>query len=273
MNDSLRRVAVETARSFLFVPGNRPDRFAKADASGADVTILDLEDAVAPGEKEAARRDVVDWAISHHRCVVRVNGVGTPWMADELRALYGSGVPVMLPKAESTEHVRRAHDQSGGSPIVGLVETPLGVVSAQALAASGAVVRLALGNVDLAVALGVDPASQAALSYARASLVLASAVAGLPSPVDGVSTRLDDAAVLAGDVAHGRELGFGGKLCVHPRQVATVNEAMGPSAEEIEWAHQVLSHAEGGAVAIDGAMVDAPVVSRARQILARVTTA
>lgn len=270
MGESPRRVALETARSFLFVPGNRPDRFAKADGSGADVVVLDLEDAVPPADKEASRRAVVDWATTHDRSLVRVNGVGTHWMADELRELRGSGVPVMLPKAESVDDLRRAQDLVDGAPIVALVETPLGVVSALALAASEAVTRLALGNMDLAAALGVDPASHAALAHARGSIVLASAVACLAAPVDGVSTRLDDDAVLAEEVAHGREMGFGGKLCIHPRQVATVNAAMCPSPEEVEWAQRILSHAQEGVGVVDGAMVDAPVVSRARQILARI---
>lgn len=269
MTESSRRAAVEMARSLLFVPGSRPDRFEKAEASGADIVILDLEDAVAPSDKKTARRAAVAWAVNHDRCLVRVNGVGTQWLADELRALRGSGVAVMLPKAESVDDVRRAHDESGGSPIVSLVETPLGVVSALALAASGVVTRLALGNVDLAVALGVDPASQPALHHARASLVLASAVAGIAAPVDGVTTRLRDDAVLVDEVAHGRELGFGGKLCIHPRQVAAVNAAMSPSAGEIDWARQVVSQAREGVVVVDGAMVDAPVVARARQILMR----
>ena len=269
MSESARRVRVETARSFLFVPGDRPDRFAKARASGADITILDLEDAVAPGAKEASRGAVVHWAGTHDDCIVRVNGVGTPWIAGELSALRGSGVPVMLPKAQGADDVRRVADELAGSPVVGLVETPRGVATAQALAGSGVVARLALGNVDLATALGVDPASQAALSFARGSLVLASAVGGLPAPVDGVSTRLADQRALANDAAQGRELGFGAKLCIHPGQVATVNDTMRPSAEEVAWAQHVLAHAQEGVVAIDGAMVDAPVVARARQVIAR----
>ena len=269
MSDSVRRVRVETARSFLFVPGDRPDRFAKAQASGADVTILDLEDAVTSDAKEASRGAVVRWAVTHDDCIVRVNGVGTPWIAGELRALRGSGVPVMLPKAQSVDDVRRVADELAGSPVVGLVETPRGVATAQALAVSGVVVRLALGNVDLASALGVDPGSQAALSYARAGLVLASAVGGLPAPVDGVSTRLADQLALENDAAHGRELGFGAKLCIHPGQVGIVNATMGPSAEEVAWAQRVLARAQDGVVAIDGAMVDAPVVARARQVIAR----
>ena len=170
MSESSRRAGVENARSFLFVPGNRPERFAKAHASGADVTILDLEDAVAPIHKEASRGPVVEWAVAHDDCMVRVNGSGTPWIMSELRALRGRGVPVMLPKAENVDQLSQVADELAGSPVVGLVETPRGVATAHALAASGMVARLALGNVDLAAALGVDPASHAALSYARGGL-------------------------------------------------------------------------------------------------------
>jgi citrate lyase subunit beta / citryl-CoA lyase len=262
-------VTPETARSFLFVPGSRPDRFAKANDSEADIIILDLEDAVAPRDKEEARREVIDWATTHPRCLVRVNGVGTPWIDADLKALRGTGVPLMLPKTESLGDLRHTQDKAVGSPIVALVETPLGVLAASALASSGLTVRLALGNVDLATALGVDPSSHSAFLHVRGSLVVASAAAGLASPVDGVTTQLDDEGILADDVAHARELGFGAKLCIHPRQVGVVNAAMSPSPEEVDWAKQVLSHPEGGVVVVDGAMVDPPVVERARRIIER----
>ena len=120
MSESSRRAGVENARSFLFVPGNRPERFAKAHASGADVTILDLEDAVAPIHKEASRGPVVEWAVAHDDCMVRVNGFGTPWIMSELRALRGRGVPVMLPKAENVDQFEpgggRARRLAGRGP-------------------------------------------------------------------------------------------------------------------------------------------------------------
>ena len=170
MNARTRRGAVEWARSFLFVPGNRPDRFAKARDSGADITILDLEDAVPSGEKQDARASVLDWAIAHEGCVVRINALGTPWSADELRALNGSGVPVMVPKLETVEDLRHVAEKLSGSPVIGLVETPRGVLAAQALAESGILTRLAFGNVDFAAVLGVDPDSQAALALGAGDL-------------------------------------------------------------------------------------------------------
>ncbi|MGZ8726391.1 MAG: HpcH/HpaI aldolase/citrate lyase family protein, partial [Aeromicrobium sp.] len=212
------------------------------------------------------------WATTHPRCLVRVNGVDTPWIDADLKALRGTGVPLMLPKTETLDDLRHTQDKADGSPIVALVETPLGVLAASTLASSGLTVRLALGNVDLATVLGVDPASQSAFLHVRGSLVVASAAAGVASPVDGVTTQLDDEQTLADDVAHARELGFGAKLCIHPRQVGVVNAAMSPSPEEVDWAKQVLSHPEGGVVVVDGAMVDPPVVERARRIIARSST-
>jgi len=154
--------------------------------------------------------------------------------------------------------------------VVGLVETPRGLLAAHALARSGAVARLALGNVDLALALGVDPASRAALAPARWSLVVASAAEGLPPPVDGVTTVLDDQALLESDVSYARELGFAARLCIHPRQVVPTNAAMSPSAEERAWAERVLAHGRLGVGVVDGAMVDPPVIERARRIRAQV---
>ncbi len=136
------------------MPGNRPDRFAKAAAAGADLVVLDLEDAVPPAEKEAARRAAAGWAREHDRCVVRVNGLSTPWAADDLGALRASGVSVMVPKSEDAEGLQRVHDLTAGSPLIALVETPRGVRDAHVIADSEVVTRLALGNVDLAACLG-----------------------------------------------------------------------------------------------------------------------
>jgi citrate lyase subunit beta/citryl-CoA lyase len=238
------------------------------------MVILDLEDAVAPANKESSLRSVVAWAGAHERCMVRLNGVDTPWSDREVSALRGTGIAVMLPKAERVDDASRLADALADSAVVGLVETPRGVMGVEELARSGALARLALGNVDLALGLGVDPASRAALAPARWSLVMASAAEGLPAPIDGVTTVLDDPALLAGDIGHARELGFGGRLCIHPRQVAPTNIAMSPSAEEVAWARRVLlSGVERGTEeavrVVDGSMVDAPVVDRARRLLAR----
>jgi citrate lyase subunit beta/citryl-CoA lyase len=262
---------VEAARSLLFVPASRPDRFERARDSGTDLVILDLEDAVPPEGKVAALENVQRWlARDAAATVVRVNGVGSAWHAAELDALAGLAVAVMVPKAESAQEIAALIAAMPGSPVIALVETPRGVLDADSIAGVAGVTRLALGNVDLAAALGVNPASRTALWRARSELVLASAAHGIAGPVDGVTTALDDADRLNADVRHAVALGFTAKLCIHPRQVAVVNAGWQPTAADAEWARRVLTAEGQGAVAVDGEMVDGPVLLRARMILGRI---
>lgn len=258
-----------SARSLLFVPGDRPERFDKAAATGADVVIIDLEDAVAPESKPAALAHALTWIRAGHQAVVRINGFGTPWHAHEVAAVARTEAAVMVPKAQSADEL--AHLQrTVGDRVIALIETARGIRDVDAVAGAPGVVRLALGNVDLSAELGLDPASHPALAYARGRLVVASAAAGLVPPIDGVTTSLDSAEVLAADLAVTRELGFEGKLCIHPRQVAPVNEALRPNEKELAWARRVLAAADAAGVSVvDGAMVDGPVVARATQLLAR----
>lgn len=259
-----------TAVTWLFVPGARPERFAKAAAAGADVVVLDLEDAVAPEAKDTARAAVADWlARADVPCAVRVNATA-PLLDADLAALDGSAPRlVMLPKSEDPSLVadvvaRLPRD----SRVVALVETARGVLAAPAVAAVPGVERLAFGSFDLAAELGVDPDHAPAMATARGALVLASAAAGLPAPVDGVTGAVDDAGRLAADVAASRALGFGAKLCIHPRQVAAVAEAFAPSADELAWAGRVLAGSgDNGVAVVDGRMIDKPVVERARRVL------
>ncbi|OXM75287.1 MULTISPECIES: HpcH/HpaI aldolase/citrate lyase family protein [Amycolatopsis] len=259
------------ARSFLFVPGHRPDRFAKAAASGCDLVVLDLEDAVGPDRKADAREHVRSWLDDGQRAVVRINAPGTPWSGDDLSAVAGRAAAVMVPKAEDRA-VLDAIARRSGAALIPLIETALGVASAVEVCRADAVVRPAFGSIDLAAQLGVDPASHAALQHARSAVVLAAAAAGCGAPVDGVTTVLDADTVLRDDLAHAAELGFTGKLCIHPRQVPLVNDAFTPSAAEVRWAEEVLASATDGSVGVhDGRMVDRPVILRARAILARGT--
>jgi citrate lyase subunit beta/citryl-CoA lyase len=263
--------ATRTALTWLFVPGDRPERFAKAAVAGADVVVLDLEDAVAPEAKDVARDEVAAWLDrAGVLCAVRVNAAALLLDAD-LAALAGS-VPrlVMLPKAEDHALVAEVVARlPRGSSVVALVETARGVLEAPVVAAVPGVERLAFGSFDLAADLGVDPDHAPAMATARGALVLASAAAGLAAPVDGVTGTVDDALRLAADVAASRALGFGGKLCIHPRQVAAVAEAFAPSADELAWAGRVLAGAgDNGVAVVDGRMIDKPVVERARRVLA-----
>ncbi|SEC85470.1 citrate lyase subunit beta / citryl-CoA lyase [Amycolatopsis tolypomycina] len=247
------------ATTFLFVPGDRPDRFGKGLTSGADVVILDLEDAVAPAGKGSARAAVREW-LAGHRAMVRINAPGTPWFAADAELVAARGVPVMVPKAEAPGVL------AGFGEVVALVETARGVEAAGELAAVPSVTRLAFGSVDLAAELGVAPEDREPFAYARSRLVIASAAAGLPPPVDGVTTTLADDAQLASDVGYARRMGFGGKLCIHPRQLAAVQAGFAPTEAERDWARRVLAAGAGVSV-VDGRMVDRPVLARARHIL------
>ncbi|WP_439678422.1 HpcH/HpaI aldolase/citrate lyase family protein [Embleya sp. MST-111070] len=259
---------VEAARSLLFVPGDRPDRFDKAVATGADVVILDLEDAVAVPDKDRARDHVAAWLGAGNSGMVRINAPGTPWSDDDLAMAIGFGMPVMVPKSEDPTVLGAvAHRAAGRSALIPLVETAAGIERAMAVCATAGVIRVALGNVDLAGQLGVAHDDHAALAYARSRLVSASAATGLCAPVDGVTTSVRDPDVLAADIDHARRLGFTGKLCVHPAQVAAVAERFAPTASEREWARGVLAAGDSVTV-VDGHMVDKPVLERARRILA-----
>src|SRR5674476_304360 len=240
-----------SARSLLFVPANRPERFAKAFASGADAVIIDLEDAVPVGDKRTARDQFAD-AFSHFtateraRLVLRINASGTPWHDDDL-TLLSEATPglaaVMLPKAESVADLQRVALAGGPAcALLPLVESVAGLDAANALAASPQVLRLAFGNLDFQADLGLACApDEAELAPVRLALVLASRRASLAAPIDGVTPCLQDSAQLQADVARSRRGGFGGKLCIHPAQVAIVNAAFAPSAVELAWAQRVLA--------------------------------
>jgi citrate lyase subunit beta/citryl-CoA lyase len=263
-------------RSYLFVPGHRPERFAKALASGADAVVLDLEDAVAPEAKAAARDAVRQYLAAaddalRARLVLRINDEATPWFDDDLQALAGlPPLALMLPKAERIETLQRLQARLPGRPVLALVESARGVLAAEALAACAPVARLVFGTLDYALDLDLsgDPIG---LDYAASRLALASRAAGLPAPVAGVTPDIDDPARLQADFARARAHGFGAKLCIHPKQVAPLHAAMQPSAEELAWAQRVVEAAasSSGAVQLDGRMIDRPVVERARRLLAR----
>jgi citrate lyase subunit beta / citryl-CoA lyase len=267
-------VDAETARTFLFAPGDRPDRFAKAAGAGADIVVLDLEDAVAPEGKRHARENVRGWLSQGNQVVVRINGIGTPWHADDLAMVADHAGPlaaVMVPKAADPGLLTfLGAALPTGTGIIPLIETAAGVLNAAAVCAAPGVLRPAFGSVDLAVQLGVDHRAHAAFQHARSMLALAAAAAGCAAPVDGVTTDIADEAGLRADLAQASALGFTGKLCIHPRQVALSNQYLSPSSEELDWARRVLTTGQGdSARALDGQMIDRPVVLRAEAVLAR----
>ena len=259
---------IATARNPLFVPGHRPDRFATARDSGADLVIIDLEDAVAAEDKDRARDEVSAWLGRGDRAVVRINPPGTPWAEADLDTAAAHGCPVMVPKAEDAAVLRDiAARTAGRCALIPLIETALGVERATELCATPGAVRAAFGNVDLAGQLGVAPDDHAALAYARSRLVLASAAAGGGPPLDGVTTAVRDTDALTAGIAHARRLGFTGKLCVHPAQLQAVADGFTPFDAEVRWARMVLDAGEAVTL-LDGRMVDKPVLERARRILA-----
>ncbi|VWC80741.1 citryl-CoA lyase [Burkholderia lata] len=272
---------VRHARSLLFVPATRPERFVKALDSGADCIIVDLEDAVGPDSKDDARAQLAQHLPlltpeQRSRTVVRVNAVGTPWHDADIALLRDwatQGVVVMLPKSEDAGALRRVAEQLGEhAQLVALIESLAGLDAADALARDPQVVRVAFGHLDFQLDLGMRATpDEPELAFARNALVAASRRAQLPAPIDGVTTRTDDAERLAADARRARAFGFSGKLCIHPAQVAGVNEAMGYSQDEQAWARRVIDEAAkhgGAAFRLDGRMVDLPVIRAAEAIVA-----
>ena len=262
---------LQTSRTWLFVPGDRPERFARAAASGAQVVIVDIEDAVSPDNKEAARAAVSTALGDGFRCVVRVSAFDTSAGARDLEVLAQSARPlaVMLAKCESADDAEQVRARLG-VPVIALIESAAGVEAASSLASSPAVTRLALGPADLTVELDAD-LSDEVLGPIRSRLVVASRAAGIAGPLDGPSLHIADTDAVREEAFGARRVGMGGKLCIHPDQIPVVESAFRPSEEAIDFARRVLDAAEGrGAVQVDGIMVDLPVIERARRVLADV---
>lgn len=275
--------AAAGACTFLFVPGNRPERFAKALASGAGMVIVDWEDAVGPADKAAARAQlpVALAAFSEPeraRLALRINAAGTPWHADDLvalRDLVRQGLrAVVVPKAEDVALLAPVAAAVGAdAALLPLIESAAGLDAVRDIAAAPQVARLMFGHIDFQADLGLlcGPHEEE-LVPVRLAIVLASRRAGLPPPVDGVTTETQDMALLQAHAVRALRGGFGGKLCIHPAQVAAVHAAFAPTAEQLDWARRVeagFEAAQGGVFSVDGRMVDAPVVALARQLLRR----
>lgn len=260
---------LEDARSFLFVPGHRPELFSKAAMSGAHQIIFDLEDAVGASDKELARHHIVDW-LSHNPGIVRVNQTDTPLFENDIHALRDlPDRAVVLPKADPLSlHAfakLRPH-----TPVIALVESVDGLLSVDGLARHPSVRRIAFGNIDFAADARM-PGTDAVLDQARFQISLHSRSANLPAPIDGVTLALDDAIQIAADVVRAKELGFGAKLCIHPRQIEHVNTGFRPSTADLVWARQIiaaLDGSHGAAVQLGGKMVDRPMIARAEALLA-----
>ncbi|MFB9473791.1 HpcH/HpaI aldolase/citrate lyase family protein [Nonomuraea salmonea] len=258
--------------TWLYVPGDRPERFAKAVASGADVVIIDLEDAVAPVRKDEARANAVaylsarpDGGVLH----VRVNDPAGERGRDDLAAVAGLADAVRLPKVESAAVL----DTLTGAPAYALLESAAGIVNAREIAAHPHVTGVALGEQDLAAELGIT--DQQAMNHLRLQVVLAAAAAGLPPVPMSVYPDVKDEDGLLASCRAGRAIGLFGRTAIHPRQIPAIRRAFRPGEEETARAVEIVAAAEqaerdgAGAIALpDGRFVDAPIVTRARRTLA-----
>jgi len=264
---------VLTARTALFTPANRPDRIAKAPGTSADIVIADLEDAVGEAEKGAARELLKQFLSDSeqdalHRVVVRINRPTTSHGEEDLAMLSEltqHPAAIMVPKAEAQGVLDRLPAALSSVKVVALVETPTGIRDIHAIAALDRVDRLAIGAIDLSAALGCQVDSTP-IHTARAGLVIASAAAGLPAPLDSPGTNFRDPDEMRATADRSARDGFGGTLCIHPRQLEYVLEAFTPTDEAIDWAKRVVAVGDGAGV-VDGEMVDRPVLLRAERIL------
>ena len=277
MND-----AVLTARSFLFAPGNRPDRFLKAARSGADAIILDLEDAVPENCKAHARCSIAqEWrelqAASQVPILIRIHAFGTDAWHEDVALLHGlAGLAgIVLPKAESAEDLIAMRSEYPTLWTLPLIESARGWAAMGEIARAPGVGRLAIGHLDFISDTGMSPGSEEIeLGPLRFAIAMHTRLAGLAAAIDGVTVQTNDDAAVISDTLRARRYGFGGKLCIHPRQIQRVHAAFSPSQDERIWAERVLmaaANSSGGAVQVDGRMVDRPVILKAKSLLASST--
>jgi citrate lyase subunit beta/citryl-CoA lyase len=271
-------------RSVLFVPGTRPDRFSKAMDAGADAVVLDLEDAVEASRKAEARAAVANWLISSSSAplktarFVRVNGVRTAWIDEDLQWLPSVADhidAVVVPKAESEQDVERVAAAARARRVIPLLETSRGIVGAAAIAGANAEIpALLFGAEDLTAELGIPRTlSGEEILVARSQVVLAAATIGADA-VDAVFVDFRALDRLRQDAVRARAIGFRGKMAIHPDQVGIINDVFSPTADEVAEAKRLLeaeaaARARGeGAYRVDNQMVDAPVIARAKRLLA-----
>jgi citrate lyase beta subunit len=256
-------------RALLFLPASNPRAIAKARHSDADLVILDLEDAVKPEDKEAARDAAVaaiadKWPMP---VAIRINGVGTPWHGNDLVAATHAKVDlVVMPRVEDKEELTFVRKQSG-APVAAMIETAKGVLAAPAVAHDS--VALIAGTNDLAADLRLPRGTdRQALQTALQTIVLAARAAGI-AVFDGVFNRLDDEEGFAEEAAEGRRMGFDGKSLIHPNQIGACHSAFAPTAEELDRARRLIAEATGGAERFENEMIERMHVEAAERLLAR----
>lgn len=265
-------------RSFLFVPGARPDRFAKAVAAGADAAIIDLEDAVLPGDKDKARAEVLAWVAdwSGKGLAVRINSPRTAYGCADIAALASSGVLskldfIMVPKAETAVDMEIVAEALGSDvPLVAVMESGRSLANVHEVAAK-ATGGMLFGGADFSASLGADLANWDAMLTARGLVAAACGAAGIPA-YDVPYLDVKDPTGLTETTHKARLMGFSGRACIHPDQVSLVNAAFTPSEADIADAQAIidaLNAADGGAVLHKGKLVDRPVILAAERVLAK----
>ncbi|GGG07354.1 CoA ester lyase [Rhodococcoides trifolii] len=265
-------IAADKARSWLLVPATKPETFTAAAQSGVDALILDIEDAVAPAAKPAARQAVVEWLSNGGTAWVRINDATTTFWADDLAAL--SGVPglqgVMLAKTESGSQVEMTADRlPEGTRVLALIESAVGLEATPEIARANATFRLAFGSGDFRRDTGMSD-EPLAMAYPRSRLVVSSRAARLPGPIDGPTLAANDG-MLSRDSALTLSMGMSGKLCMHSDQAAIVNRELAPSPADVTWARDVIDAlGEDGSRVRDGS--DLPRLAKAKKITAQAAT-
>ena len=269
-----------TFRSLLFVPGARPDRFEKAAAAGADAMIIDLEDAVLPEDKEAARAATFDWLSAYggpSKAGVRINSPRTADGCRDIGALSARGLApafLMVPKAETGVDLEIVREATGDvAPIIAVIESPRGLTEAPAIA-SQALGGVLFGGADYSASLAADLSDWQAMLTARSLIANACALAGVPA-YDVPYLDTGDEAGLTEATAKAKAMGFSGRACIHPKQVSAVNAVFTPTEEEIDDAKAIiaaLEAAQGGAVLHRGKLVDRPIILAAQRTLAKTRT-
>ncbi|MBE1236201.1 CoA ester lyase [Phaeovibrio sulfidiphilus] len=255
----------------LFVPASRPDRYARAASSGADVVLIDLEDAIDSSQKDAARQAAVQ-ALSGQAprgpVWIRINGRGSPWYGADVDAVARLPISgVVLPKIQRKEEIVTLRSRLGSDiPVISLIETVEALADIREIAEVSD--ELIFGGLDYALSVG-SSAGREALLHARCEVVLAAVLAGKPAPIDGITLSYTDPASVEDDARYARDLGFGGRLLIHPSQVAPTLRGFAPSSDELEAAKRALASDSAGARGVDGSMVDTAVEAAARAVLER----
>ena len=272
--------SIASARSFLFVPANRPERFAKALASGADAVILDLEDSVPLSGKAEARAAIrqawSELAPSTCAVVIRINSPETEWGRQDLLDLQDlSGLGgIMVPKCENATTLQAVAQAFAGVPSLPIIESAAGYLALAEIAQAPQVARLVVGHIDFLADTGMNCSEdQRELDSLRFQVAMCTRLGQLAPAVDGVTVSVDDEALIRADTERALRFGFGAKLCIHPKQVPVVHATFAPTPSQVQWAQRVLAAMEasnGSAVQLDGKMVDLPVVLQAQRLLSRV---